>query len=159
MKLYIQIENGVCINHPALEDNLLQAYGHIPADWEPFVRVERPDAPLYKTFDHPEVVYIKVDDVWTDVWRFRDMTSEEKLDFQNNVKDVWFNRRQAENFTAWTFDETICDFVPPFPRPNDGKEYFWQGTTSSWVEKPAYPEDGKIYRLNFTSATWEEVVK
>lgn len=158
MNLYIQIENGVPINHPALEENLLGAFGEIPSNWEPFVRVPKPIPPLYKTFDDPEVEYAKVDGVWADVWHLRDMTPEEKINHQNNYKDWWSKRRQLENFSAWIFDESICDYVPPFPKPNDGKDYFWQGTTSSWVEKPPYPEDGKTYRLNFTLAAWEEVV-
>jgi hypothetical protein len=157
MNLYIQIENGVPINHPALEENLLDAFGVIPVDWERFVRVEQPIPPLYKTFDEPDIVYEKVDGVWTDVWRLRDMNPEEKLIKQAGVKELWVSRRQAENFAAWTFDEALCDFVPPLPRPDDGKNYFWQGTTLSWVEKPQYPDDGKTYRLNFTSAMWEEV--
>ena len=158
MNLYIKVDNGVTTSHPAYESNLLQAFGVIPNNWEPFVRVERPRPDTYKTFADPEFIYAKVNGVWTDVWRFRDMTPEEKLEEQRIVKNRWANRRQAENFTAWVFDEMLCDFVPPFPKPNDGKDYFWQGTTSSWVEKPQYPEDGKTYRLNFTSATWEEVL-
>lgn len=157
MKLYIKVENGLTIEHPAFEDNLLDAFGEIPVGWEPFVRVEKPTPPLYKEFDYPEVVYAKVNGVWTDVWRFRDMTPEEKLQRQQDVKNMWAKRRQLENFAAWVFDESLCDFVPPIPRPTDGKNYFWQGTTLSWVERPPYPEDGKTYRLNFTSAMWEEV--
>ena len=51
MNLYIQIENNQPINHPAFEENLLQAFGAIPAHWEPFVRVERPLPTLYQMFD------------------------------------------------------------------------------------------------------------
>ena len=157
MNLHIKVENGITVTHPAHEDNLLQAFGEIPTNWERFIRVERPIPPLYKTFDDPEFVYEKINGVWTDVWCFRDMTLEEKLEKQDIVKLKWANRRQANNFTAWTFDEALCNFVPPFPKPTDGKDYFWQGTTLSWVEKPQYPDDGKTYRLNFTSAMWEEV--
>jgi hypothetical protein len=156
MILYIQIENGVPINHPAYEENLLNAFGTIPVDWERFVRVKQPTPSVYKTFDDPDYVYEKIDGAWTDVWRLRDMTPEEKLIKQAEVKEWWASRRQLENFSAWVFDEATCDYVPPFPRPDDGKFYFWQGITSSWVEKPPYPDDGKTYRLNFTSAMWEE---
>jgi len=159
MNFYIQVENGVTVNHPAAEDNLLEAFGKIPSNWELIIRNDKPyNPPLYKTFDNPEVVYEKVDGVWTEVWRLRDMTAEEKLFKQEMAKKLWAGRRQLENFSAWVFDESVCDYVPPFPKPQDGKDYFWQGTTSSWVEKPPYPEDGKTYRLNFTLAAWEEVV-
>lgn len=157
MKLYIKTENGVTIEHPALEENLLDAFGCIPENWEPFLRVPYPTLPLYKTLEPLEPSYQKIDGVWTDVWSFRDMTPEEKLEQQAIVKNRWANRPQAENFVAWTFDETLCDFVPPIPKPTDGKNYFWQGATSSWIERPPYPEDGKNYRLNFTSGVWEEV--
>jgi len=156
MQLYIEIENGAPKNHPALEQNLLDAYGEIPTGWEPFLRVEKPKPPLYSVHDGEPAVYEKVDGVWQDVWRFRDMTSEEKLVAQNDVKLMWQNRKQAENFTAWVFSEELCDFVPPIPRPTDGKEYFWHGVTSSWVQRPPYPRDGKPYILNFTLGVWEE---
>ena len=157
MKLFIKIENGVPVNHPAYEDNLVAAFGGVPEDWELFERVEKPEPPLYKAFDDPEFVYEKVNGVWTDVWRFRDMTDAEKTHYQDYIKLGWSKRRQLENFAAWVFDEVVCDYVPPFPKPNDGKDYFWQGVTSSWVEKPQCPDDGKMYKLNFTLGVWEEV--
>ena len=78
MNLYIETENGNPINHPAFEDNLLQAFGAIPAHWEPFNRVERPTLSIYQVLDSQESTYQKIDGVWTDVWSLRDMTSEEK---------------------------------------------------------------------------------
>jgi len=42
MKLYIETENGQVKNHPAFEDNLIQAFGQVPEHWVPFERVERP---------------------------------------------------------------------------------------------------------------------
>ena len=65
MNLYIEIENGVAKNHPAFEDNLLEAFGAIPENWESFVRVETPIIDVYEV---RELVYAKVDGVWTDVW-------------------------------------------------------------------------------------------
>ncbi len=47
-------------------------------------------------------------------------------------------------------------YEPPIPRPETGI-YFWQWTTSSWVEEPQRPDDGKEYRLDFASATWVEI--
>ena len=48
MKLYIQVENGQPINHPAFADNLTQAFGQIPNTWEPFYRIERPVPGVYE---------------------------------------------------------------------------------------------------------------
>jgi hypothetical protein len=77
MNLYIEIENGQTKNHPAFEENLLQAFGAIPENWEPFVRVERPNN-NYQIVENDAPTYTKIDGVWTDVWQVRDMTDEEK---------------------------------------------------------------------------------
>ena len=154
MKLYIQIQNGQPINHPAFEDNLLQAFNPIPENWEPFVRVERPIPTVYQLLEAPEPVYQKVDNVWTDVGALRDMTNTEKTAKQQAAKDAWAALPNRDNFTAWNFDEVTCAYQPPIPHPTDDKIYFWQGTTSSWVERPAYPTDGKEYTLDHATATW-----
>jgi len=77
MNLYIEIENGQPKNHPAFEDNLIEAFGAIPQNWEFFVRTERPTKGIYQVFDSQESTYQKIDGVWTDVWSLRDMTQEE----------------------------------------------------------------------------------
>ena len=141
MNLYIQIENGQTVNHPAFEDNLLQAFGSIPSNWEPFTRVERPTPSIYQVLDSEEPTYQKVNGVWTDVWDLRDMTDAEKAAKQQAVKDAWAANPNASNFTAWTFDESICAYVPPIPRPTDGKIYTWQGITNSWIVVSATPSN------------------
>jgi hypothetical protein len=78
MELFIQIENNQPVNHPAVKENLLDAFGKIPDDWEVFVRVEKPKVDIYKVVDPDYPEYKKVDEVWTDVWSVRDMTAEEK---------------------------------------------------------------------------------
>ena len=60
MNLYIETDNGATKNHPALEDNLMQAFGSIPDHWEPFVRVARPTLAVYEILDPPEPVYTKI---------------------------------------------------------------------------------------------------
>jgi len=154
MNLYIQVENGQTVKHPAFEDNLLQAFESIPSNWEPFVRVERPTLSIYQVFDPEEPSYQKVNGVWTDVWSLRDMTDAEKAEKQQAVKDAWAANPNASNYTAWTFNVETCFYVPPIPYPNDGENYFWQGTTNSWVVQPPYPDDGKKYKLDYPTATW-----
>ena len=152
MKLYIQIENGQPINHPAFEDNLMQAFGSIPNTWEEFVRPERPTTDVYQLLsDNP--TYEKINGVWTDVWALRDMTAQEKSAKQQSAKDVWASLPDRENFAAWVFDEVICAYAPPIPRPETG-DYFWQGITSSWVPRPPYPTEKGQFKLNFSTATW-----
>ena len=158
MNLYIETENGVTKNHPAFEDNLLQAFGAIPEHWEPFIRVERPTLSTYQVLDSQEAVYAKVDGIWTDVWTMRDMTTEEKATKQELVRSLFNEREQAENWSAWTLDEATCQMVPPIPRPApiEGVLVMWCGADANWKEAPARPEGN--YKFDFFAWQWVEIV-
>ena len=159
MKLYIQTQDGQPINHPAFEDNLLQAFGGlIPAHWEEFVRVERPTALIYQVLESEEPTYAKVDGVWTDVWTVRDMTAEEIIAKQQATRDKFNAREQAENWSAWTLDIATCTMVPPIPRPEpvEGKVVFWCGAETNWKEVPTRPEGN--YKFDFLAWQWVQVV-
>ena len=153
MNLYIETENGVIKNHPALEDNLIQAFGSVPAHWEPFTRIERPNG-VYQVLESENVVYAKVDGVWTDVWSVRDMTTEEKTAKQQAVITAFNAQDQASNWSAWTFDEATCSMVSPIPRPEpvEGVLVTWCGADNNWKEIPARPEGE--YKFNFTAWAW-----
>lgn len=154
MKLYIQVENGVTINHPALEDNLLGVYnGEIPTDWEPFERIEKPILGVYEILDSMTPTYQKIDGVWKDVWAVRSMTNEEKTAKQQSIKDLWVNNN---NYTSWIFNEDLCIYEPPVPPPNDNKTYFWVETSGGWVEVADYPSDDKMYIMDINTLTWVE---
>jgi hypothetical protein len=161
MNLYIQIENGQPINHPAFEDNLIDAFGAVPDYWEPFVRVEEPTLNAYQILDSNEPTYQKIDGVWTDVWPLRDMTADEKSAKQQSVKDAWAAYPQASNWSAWTFDEATCSYVPPVPRPEPDQtkldqqiSTLWCGAENNWKDTPAYPNDGNQYKFDFFAWTW-----
>jgi hypothetical protein len=163
MNLYIEIENGQTKNHPAFEDNLLQAFGFIPAHWEPFTRVERPIPGVYQLLESDEAVYAKVDGVWTDVWSVREMTAEEKTAKQQATRNAFNAREQAENWSAWTLDETTCAMVPPIPRPEPDEAKLaqriltmWCGADSNWKDTPVMPEGN--YKFDFIAWQWVEVV-
>jgi len=163
MNLYIETDsNGNPINHPAFEDNLLQAFGAIPEHWEPFIRVERPIPTMYQTMDSQEPVYTKVDGVWTDVWSLRDMTAQEKSAKQQSVRDTFNSREQASNWSTWTLDETTCTMQPPIPRPEpdktklDAKIFtYWCGAENNWKDTPVFPEGN--YKFDFIAWNWVEV--
>jgi hypothetical protein len=159
MNLYIETENGQCKNHPAFEYNLIQAFGQIPAHWEPFTRVPRPVLGVYDVLESETPTYQKVNGVWTDIWSVRPMTVEEKSARQQDVKDFWTQRDQAENWSAWVFNEDTCRYEPPVPPPEpvEGKLIFWSGADNNWKEAPAYPKDGKEYKFVFASWSWVEV--
>ncbi len=156
MNLYIETENGATKNHPAFEHNLIQAFGSIPAHWEPFTRVERPILGVYQVLESQEAVYAKVDGVWTDVWTIRDMTNEEKAAVHQRVIDAWALLPNAFNFTAWVLDETALRMVPPTPRPvEEGKIFRWSGADNNWKETPAKPEGQ--YTFDFAQWAWVSV--
>jgi hypothetical protein len=163
MNLYIETENGVTKNHPAFEDNLIQAFGAIPAHWEPFIRVERPTPGVYQVLESNEAVYAKVDGVWTDVWSVRDMTAEEKTALQQAVVTAFNTRDQAENWSAWALDEATNTMVPPIPRPEPDQTKmdqrimtFWCGADANWKDTPVRPEGN--YKFDFLAWDWVQVV-
>lgn len=158
MELYIRVENGQTVKHPAFGDNLRQAFGEIPAEWEPFVRVDRPIPGVYEVLESEQPTYEKVDGVWTDVWALRPMTAEEIAAKQQAVKDDWAAREYAANWSAWVFNEDTCQYDPPIPRPEpvEGKLVFWSGADNNWKEAPAYPQDGKNYEFDFFAWSWVE---
>ena len=161
MNLYIETENGQIKNHPAFEDNLIQAFGIIPQHWEPFTRVERPTLGAYELMIAEEPTYEKVDGVWSDVWHKRDMTAEEKTAKQQAVITAFNSRPQAENWSAWTLDEDTCTMVPPIPRPDPDPAKleqkimtFWCGSDNNWKDTPVKPEGN--YEFDFLTWNWIE---
>lgn len=163
MKLYIQVENDQAVNHPAIEDNLLQVFGEIPNNWKPFTRVERPVPGVYEVLESTEPIYTNIGGVWTDVWTLRNMTPEEKSARQQVVIDAFNNREQAENWSAWTLDEVTCAMVPPIPRPeidqsklDQGIATYWCGADNNWKDTPVRPEGQ--HKFDFIAWQWVPVV-
>ena len=162
MNLYIETENGATKNHPAFEDNLIQAFGAVPAHWEPFTRVEPPVPGMYQVLVSDNPVYTKIDGVWTDVWTVREMTTEEKAPVQQTIRNAFAAREQAENWSAWTWDEATCTMVPPIPRPAvdetktaAGIMTFWCGADANWKDTPVRPEGN--YKFDFFAWDWVAV--
>lgn len=151
MNLYIETEDGVTKNHPAYEDNLIQAFGSVPAQWKPFVRVAPPAVGMFEVCD--ECVYKFVDGVWTDVHQVRAMTAEERtvvearnaalaLPAMPTTGGPWkFDQIQKEwvimtepPYPSWTLSEDGLRYLPPIPRPREGNnKYRWDEATLSWV--------------------------
>jgi hypothetical protein len=162
MNLYIETENGTTKNHPAFEDNLIQAFGSVPSHWEAFTRVERPTLGVYELMTAEEATYEKVDGVWTDVWHKRDMTAEEKTAKQQAVITSFNAMPNASNFSTWTLDEATCVMVPPVARPevdqaklDAGIFTFWCGADNNWKDTPVRPAGEQTF--DFTAWQWVEV--
>lgn len=167
MDLFIRVdENGNAVEHPIFGDNFREAFPHIdtnnlPTEFAKFVRVSRPTLGVYEFLASNEPTYQKIDGVFTDVWDIREMTSEEKTAKQQKVKDTFNSRPQAENWSAWVFDEETCTMQPPIPRPERNEEKialgiatFWCGAENGWKDTPARPFDGNEYKFDFFAWQW-----
>jgi hypothetical protein len=162
MSLYIEIENGQPKNHPAFEENLMQAFQHIPPHWEAFKRVDPPAVGIYEVLDETPV-YEKVGNFWSDVWTVRPMTDAEKTAKQQDVITAFRSRENSENWAAWTLDEATCMMVPPIPRPapdqaklDQGISTVWCGADANWKDTPVCP--GANYKFDFIAWQWVPVV-
>lgn len=49
----------------------------------------------------------------------------------DSVRDAFI---PPKPYPSWVLNENDCNWYPPIPRPNDGKEYLWDEATLSWVE-------------------------
>lgn len=142
MNLYIETEDGVTKNHPAFEDNLIQAFGSVPERWKPFIRVEPPVVGLFEVCD---CVYELVNGVYTDVHNVRPMTAEEKT---TKIAEAKANLRPN-----WTLnEETLQPSPPPRPTVKGAYPYKFDIETNQWLESSVPPlpswipsEDGLRY--------------
>lgn len=133
MELYIRIKDGQPFEHPIFGDNFRQAFpsvdvNNLPPEFARFTRVAQPSLSAYEVYEG--VTYEWQDGGVTDVHHVRSMTDAEKTEKQNEVKTQW----GEHGYASWTFDDTICGFVPPTPRPTDNKLYRWDEVTRSWLE-------------------------
>ena len=162
--LYIRIENGIPVNHPVLESNLLQLFGEIPNNYFTFKRNTRPTSDTYGPYKKvvgETATYQFVDGIWQDVWEIVDLTPDEILQKQNEIKSFHQRSFLSANFKSWIFSEEKCKYIPPIDMPNDGQEYFWQDVTGSWRIRPSKPVDSDtvFYMLNLSTWEWQKPPK
>ena len=174
MELYIRIKDGQPFEHPIFGDNFRQAFpdvdvNNLPPEFAKFERVERPTLTMYEVMVYEEPTYELVDGVYKDVWHKRDMTAEEKAAKQQAetkaVQDAWAARPQAENWSAWVFNEETLQYDPPIPRPEPdqakldaGIRTFWCGADANWKDSPVKPVDDNQYKFDFLAWQWVAVV-
>jgi len=136
MKLFIRIKDGQPFEHPIFEDNFIQAFPgvdieNLPPEFALFERVETPEFGPYDK--NQRVQYVRGEDgIYRDEWFSDKMTIEEIEAKQNEVKSHWESNPDAPK--SWTFDETLCHFVPPVPYPTTGEIYNWDEESLSWTE-------------------------
>lgn len=39
-------------------------------------------------------------------------------------------------YPSWVLNEETCNWIPPLPYPTDGKRYYWDEPSVSWMEVP-----------------------
>jgi len=163
-KYWIKVDgNNVPQGHPILESNMSAIFGRQlylggktpPSGYLEFIKVERPELTAYQKFDdsvgsensdayanNNGLKYEFADDYWDDdgsrigkikeVWYVLEMTDAEKKAKQDDVKAKWAALSGAP--ASWVFDEATCTFIPPVTKPDDGKNYDWDESTTSWKE-------------------------
>ena len=165
MNLYIKVVNGQPVDHPSFEDNLIQAFGSIPTEYQPFTRIPQPTTPIgvyqkyAESYENP--VYAQVDGTWQDTWTVVDMTADEKAAKIAAAKE-------HQPYPSWTFDEATCTWVAPIPQPSDAgtgtppKFYVWDETSQAWQAGPTTPPPtdpvppaGQYYKWNGTTQSYE----
>lgn len=62
--------------------------------------------------------------------------------FRGNYAGIGFTYDSANDvfyapqpFPSWSLNNSTWLWEPPFPYPNDGKSYYWDEATKSWVER------------------------
>jgi hypothetical protein len=45
-------------------------------------------------------------------------------------------------YPSWILDEITCNWVPPTPYPADGRRYYWDEPSVSWMEVPETDSSG-----------------
>jgi len=156
--LYIQVQDGQPVNHPVLQQNLMDVFGEIPAHFEEFSRIPMPNPNILGVFQkfqetYETPTYQKIDGVWQDIWTVVDMTEEEKTAKIASVQS------QPQMFASWTFDSELCKWSAPTPLPSDidTVNYSWNEVTQSWALSPTSPppETGGPYAWNLANQAWE----
>jgi hypothetical protein len=74
--LFLKVVDGQPVDNPVYESNLIQVYGYVPPEYQPFTRVQQNVTPtIYQNADDE---YQNVNGQWQDVWVLIEQTTEEK---------------------------------------------------------------------------------
>ena len=132
MELFIRIVDGQPFEHPIFGENFKEAFpdidtNNLPAEFAKFERIECPDTT--GPFEFYVGSYQFVNGIVKDVWTLQQMTQEER---EAKIAKAILDKP----YPSWTFDESICSYIAPTQKPDDGKQYFWRESALSWVEIP-----------------------
>lgn len=153
MRCFIRLVNGNPTEHPILEDNFKQAFPEIdtdnlPMDFAEFVRAEPPRIDRFETIESH--TYERVGNVFTDVYRVRPMTDEEK----QTAIDALKAQSPGEK---WRWDETRLQWVPKISAlPKTGGPWKRDAETGEYVLAPEPPFPS--WHLHESGLFWEAPV-
>ena len=133
MDLFIRIENGSPVDHPITLENLQMVYpgfdpANPPENFMPFVKLGVPYRDFFEVYEG--VTYIMESNYVTETHHVRPMTSEEKQNYINDLKQQFIENGGDED---WYFDENLLTFVPSVPYPTDGQKYMWDKDNNIWI--------------------------
>jgi hypothetical protein len=142
MNLYIQVQEGQPINHPATDSNLYGAFGNIPDNWKPFTKITKPTETILPVgaYQIAESIYTPDGDGFKDKWVVRDMSEQEKAEKVN----AW---KASPPYPSWSFDETTCSWLPPISKPKSDKILVWDEDTLAW--KDITPPELQLSAVSF----------
>ena len=90
MEMFIKLENGEPVGHPIMGDNFRRVFPQIDPnnpgpEFAKFVRVDRKDVGQYKVVISGPT-YAWVGNTVQDIWETRDMTAEERADYDQSME-------------------------------------------------------------------------
>ena len=88
--MFIKLENGQPVDHPIMGDNFRRVFPQIDPnnpgpEFAKFVRVDRNDVTQNKVVISGPT-YAWVGDTLQDIWETRDMTAEERADYDQSME-------------------------------------------------------------------------
>ena len=159
MNLYIETENGVTKNHPAFEDNLMQAFGAIPEHWQPFTRITLKDSGItLGMYQKGICTYTSSDgNTWQDTWSAVEMTEEEKAEKVAQQTD-YINRlinslrEKAQHVITTLTDETQIGYWNTFLSLLNAVTF----TDPTQVMFPKLPKNNDgVYTDQYVDGVWQ----
>lgn len=126
-------------SNPILEQNLIDLIRDFdpknpPKGFVKFFKTPIPEIHPYERYEYldyehsPELSEKYGQETWHEVHHITRITETEKKEIIDQFKKL---NPQLKN---WIFDETSMNLIPPVPKPNDGKEYFWNTDVEAWQE-------------------------
>lgn len=138
--LFIKLnENGRPESHPILEQNLADMIkdfdpANPPEGFVKFVKTPLPEMHPYEKYSYldyehsPELSEKYGQETWHEVHHTVRMNEQERNEIIKKYK------KMNPELNDWVFDDNTMSLVPPIPKPQDGKDYYWNVDAKTWQE-------------------------